>query len=557
MLIFLLGMHPDGHAASQQPFFQYMLLTGDRHYFTNTNQIITSKKFIANKYNPFYSQSWFGSTVYKDWSTECVNLSAYMGQEVSVLFIVGDCSYTAHGAYAYIDCLCENNNAIATMTLNNLEFCQGDQITMDATATINEDSYFLAIAEADQFGNVIVGTERSQWFVAQQAGIIDFTALLNQWNYNLKCNTYYKVKLAVSNGCTNWNETSKFIFIHCPEAVDIGQYIVMCCNNPFPVTIKDGNYLNHPTYTYNWTSSPYWGFMANNPNLPSYNYTPFVSTTFNVTVTDDYGCTLDDEINIILEQNFTVSVAVEKLGCCTYNLVPYITFTNECNLLEEDPKWLPFKHNMLNYHWSDGYTGKEHQVSPAQNTTYSLTVSNGCFTQTVSVNVEGCPELSGDFPRLNYPPSMESTSNSINEWLVISNINVPSGTPNAYKATGYRLEVVDRWGGVHLIDEQHNSCEGFNNSTIYWNGRINGTSVQNGIYTFLLTLFNNTYPWDGNYSYTPFSNNLTPNGGKKMLDRYSYICTSYGWSWWCFCNECTGGNWSNHTQWYGTIIVSN
>jgi hypothetical protein len=469
-----------------------MLLTGDRSYFTNPTQIITSKKFIADKYNPFYSQSWFGSTVYKDWSTECVNLSAYMGQEVSVLFIVGDCSYTAHGAYAFIDCLCENNNAIASMTLNDIEYCQNDEIILDGTASVNEDSYFLAVAETDKFGNVIPGTEKSQWYVAQQAGVINFTSILNQWNYNLKCNTYYKVKLAVANGCTNWNETSKIIFIRCPENVLMTNDIAMCCNNLTAVAIGDLNF--NPGYNYNWTSTPYWNFMANNPTYPSYSYTPFVSTTFNVTVTDTYGCTLEDEINILLEQDFDVEITVENLGCCSYNLVPSVNFNNECGLLlEEDPKWLQIKLNSLNYVWSDGYTGKEHQVSPAQNTTYYLTISNACFTKTVSVYVPS--NLTGNFPTIIAPNAMMPSSIiPANRKLTIREFgsNSPSDGLPAYNAKEYLLEIYDRWG--HRIRTITGGGCNVLQAEIQWDGNSDlGKPLPTGVYVWKLYFKNCTH----------------------------------------------------------------
>jgi len=107
---------PSSHSPNEKPFFQYMVLKGNRSYFSNLSQIISSKKFTADGNNPFYNNLGNG-IIYKDWSTECINLSNYIGQEVSILFFVADCALGGHGAYAYIDCLCENNDAIAKMTL--------------------------------------------------------------------------------------------------------------------------------------------------------------------------------------------------------------------------------------------------------------------------------------------------------------------------------------------------------------------------------------------------------------------------------------------------------
>lgn len=545
---------PASHSPSEKPFFQYMILDGDRSFFSNINQIITSQQFVADGNNPFYTNLGNG-VIYKDWSTECINLSAYMGQEVSILFFVADCDLGGHGAYAYIDCLCENNDAIANMTLNGSDICKEDPIIMDATASVNEDSYFISIAESDQNWFVISGTEVSQWFIAQQAGIIDITALANQWGYEFKCNRYYRIKLAVSNNCVNWNETVKLIYIRCPEDVGLGQDISLCCDNTFPLHIEDENFGDHPTYTYSWTSNPLWSFMVNNPNLPHYIYTPNQSTTFNVTVTDDYGCTLKDELNVVLLQNFTLSVYVEDLGCCSYNLVPSVNFTNEnCDLKEGDPSWLLTKYGMLNFQWSDGYNGAEHQVIPAQNTTYTLTVSNACFSQTVSVNIQGCPELSGNFPRLDHPSLMKSNANSKNDWLVIWNDALALNAPNAYKATGYNLRVWNRWGELIREKKVHDVCEGITNTDIYWNGRTNnGTSVQNGIYNFRLTLYNVSHPFTSGTNGNPNHHE----GGLSNLDWHHYICTQTS-PWYCFwCNPCSNSSFVNETKHTNSIEVRN
>ncbi|MDT8412787.1 MAG: hypothetical protein RQ875_10015 [Vicingaceae bacterium] len=175
------------HKANEQPFFQYLFLQGNRSYFTSTSQIIASKKFTSSANDPFFSNAGNG-VLYKDWSTECINLSSYIGQEVSFLFLVADCSLGGHGAYAYIDCLCENNDAKATMTLNDNAFCMGDQIIMDGSASVNEDSYFVSIAESDQNWYVIPGTEKHKWFIAQQTGIVNINTLASQIGFTFKCN---------------------------------------------------------------------------------------------------------------------------------------------------------------------------------------------------------------------------------------------------------------------------------------------------------------------------------------------------------------------------------
>lgn len=478
------------HKANEQPFFQYLFLQGNRSFFTNVNQIITSKKFTSSVNDPFFSNTGNG-VLYKDWSTECINLSSYIGQEVSFLFLVADCSLGGHGAYAYVDCLCENNDAKATMTLNNNTFCMGDQIVMDGSASVNEDSYFVSIAESDQNWNVVPGTEKSKWFVAQQAGIVNINALASQIGFEFKCNRYYRIKLAVNNNCVVWDETVQLIYIRCPEDVGFGQDIIMCCNNIFPIIIEDENYNDHPSYTYNWTSDPVWSFMATVNDLHSYTYTPTQSTTFNVTVTDDYGCTLEDERNVILLQPFSVFVEVEPLGCCSYKLIPIITFEScpntQINL--EDPKWAAIKLQMLNFQWSDGFNGAIRTVAFGQNTTLTLNVSSACFSKQVSVSVPKSP-VTNSFPTL-IAPNAFIPSSSNNSKLIIREFgpNAPADGQPAYNATSYRLRVFNRWGGIlkEIIKENCPLLQG----EIVWDGRNNsGNIVPLGVYVYTLELKN-------------------------------------------------------------------
>ena len=515
-------INPGSHTPSQKPFIQYMLLQGNTSAFTTAN-LITSKKFVADGNNPFYTALSNG-IVYKDWSTECINLSAYMGQQVSFLFIEADCALGAHGAYAYVDCLCENNDAIASMTLNGNDFCLDDPIIMDGSATVNEDSYFVSIAESDAYWYVIPGTEKSQWFVAQQTGNIDISALANQLGFQFQCNRYYKIKLAVSNSCVPWNETSELIYIRCPEDVGIGQDINLCCNSLFPITIEDENYSDHPTYTYNWISNPPW--LVQNPTVPAFTYTPHQSATFNVTVTDDYGCTLEDELNVIIEQDFEVTLSYEELGCCSKLLMPSINLIKCEGIFEEDPTWKFKKLQQLTYLWSDGSTDMEHQVNPNQNTTYTLTVSNACYSHTASITVPKTP--SGNFTTLitasGFTPS---SSNPLANKLIIREFGptAPFDGQPAYNATGYWLTVYSRWGGmVRKVKEikVNKKCP-LLQGEIVWDGTDdNGNILPIGVYVYTLQLKNECRGVDWTNS-CDFFGSASSNATN---------CAKQCWQWW-------------------------
>lgn len=80
---------------------------------------------ITNQYNTIVN--------YKNWTTVGMDLSAYIGQTVTIEFRTGDCSLGAHYGYAYIDCYC------SPLAINS-DFCPG-LATATLTAPVGFASY--------------------------------------------------------------------------------------------------------------------------------------------------------------------------------------------------------------------------------------------------------------------------------------------------------------------------------------------------------------------------------------------------------------------------------
>jgi len=59
---------------------------------------------------------------YKDWVTKSFDLSAYLGQNVTIEFISSDCNQTGHAGWAYIDCACQS--MVLSLNGNELPFGQ-------------------------------------------------------------------------------------------------------------------------------------------------------------------------------------------------------------------------------------------------------------------------------------------------------------------------------------------------------------------------------------------------------------------------------------------------
>ncbi len=95
---------PD-HSQSEQPRFQIRVLNAAGalidpvcgEYTVVSGGNIPGFQTCANS---------FGDVRYKDWTTVGLDLSAYIGQTISIEFATGDCSLGGHFGYAYVDAYC-------------------------------------------------------------------------------------------------------------------------------------------------------------------------------------------------------------------------------------------------------------------------------------------------------------------------------------------------------------------------------------------------------------------------------------------------------------------
>jgi gliding motility-associated-like protein len=91
-----------GHAIIDQPSFQIEMLDS-----SNTQIPCTFYNVAAGQNIPgFLSSTNCASVVYKPWSSVSVDLTSYIGQNVTIRFTTYDCSLGGHYAYAYIDGNC-------------------------------------------------------------------------------------------------------------------------------------------------------------------------------------------------------------------------------------------------------------------------------------------------------------------------------------------------------------------------------------------------------------------------------------------------------------------
>jgi hypothetical protein len=464
--------NPGDHSADQQPFFGYYIVRGPSIFWSFSppwayNHMVTNGFVVADSSNPFFKS--VGGKVYREWTPVCADLSMYLGETMTIVFYTADCSASQHFGYAYIDGLCLSNEAVAAFAMPK-EICASATLLADGSASTSETSCFWSIEESDANWGRNPATEVYEWFVAQQAGQIDLTAFYASKGGHFKCNTYYRIKLAVSNNCTPWNETVQLLHVTCPVVTAGPDACVSCVPNGQFTHLGVGN-PSGPGFTYIW--SPATGL--NNPASPSPLHTQgsvAYPITYTVQVTDAKGCSNSDRVTLYCKKPAVeIGVVVE---CCKVTLTAYAT-------------------DAANIEWSTGQSGTVIEV--VHSGTYTVTVSNPCGSASASVVVPATSGLTGDFSPIAaesmFSPPSGSSSPPMSDVMHIKDVLAGSpagiaGVPNSYNATDYKLEIFDRWGNLFKTVTGH-SCDGFTNWSIAWDGTDDqGTLVQQDTYVWML-----------------------------------------------------------------------
>lgn len=448
--------NPHDHTSNQQPFFGYYILRGSSIDYSPgipgslpANLPVAWQHLVADSNNPFFKST--GGIVYRDWTPTCVNLSKYVGQKMTIVFYTADCSQGQHYGYAYIDGLCLNNDAVASFTMPD-EICAGADLLADGGASSNETSHFWSIEESDANWGRKPETEVSQWFVAQQAGETNLTSFYASKGGQFKCNTYYRIKLAVSNECTPWNETVQLLHVKCPPVTAGPNLCVSCTPNGDLTRLGFGN-LASPDLTYTW--SPVTGL--NNPFSPSPFHTEgsvAYPMTYTVTVTDAEDCANSEQVTLYCQPP-SIDILMGH-DCCKATLTAVAAGYESIN-------------------WSTGQSGVT-SIDVTSPGTYSVTVTNPCGDTTKSVVVPPIPGLTGFFnpiaANIRFCPPSGYAERGCADKLYIKDViagNGATGVPNAYNATKYELEIFDRWG-LLVKTIKGESCDGFPNWSIAWDG---------------------------------------------------------------------------------------
>lgn len=472
---YALVLEDGGHPQGDQPFFNLSIFA-NRNVVPFGIDVLNYKTWVAQLSNPEYKRSTVNSgVIYRDWSCVNIDLSGRMGQTVTISLTTSDCAPGAHFGYAYID-FCAIPNAVADISMSPVVCGNSSPIMANASSSQNEENYFWEVAEADANWVVKNGTARSEWFKGQ-AGQIDVRNFYTSKGGVLKCNTYYKVKIAVQNSCTPWSESSALIYIDCPAQVFAGPD--KCCPNGTCGNLPLGTSPS-AGYMYAWSSNiPSNTNCLSNKNIPNPIFNPacmpnwgtgYISYT--LSATSSSGCTTTDELRIYKQAPGNLHLTQVSVAC--------------------GMKVIATGDRIAQYHWTWTENGQSHSsdepeviISPMNPTTLTLTASNACGNATISTTITPSTVIKGDFTAITYNSLITSSAPD----LIITEWGKNYGVSPAYNATDYELYFLDRWGAWVLVNSASN-ISGLWNGQITWDGKFMGSLVPDGVYTLQLRMKN-------------------------------------------------------------------
>lgn len=155
---------PLSHQANRLPYFTVRIFDAQGDTVNCGNYSVIANSTTAPSYSAIQP-----NILYKDWETVITNLSAFMGQTITLEFTAGDCALGAHYGYAYVDASCNIGEVTATQDT----ICPGVFSTL--TAPIGADIYTWSNGDTGQSITVDSAGTYTVTMTPFQAGACDFS----------------------------------------------------------------------------------------------------------------------------------------------------------------------------------------------------------------------------------------------------------------------------------------------------------------------------------------------------------------------------------------------
>jgi gliding motility-associated-like protein len=377
-----------GHTVSEQPSFQVEMIDS-----TGAQVPCTFYNVAAGGNIPgFFSSQTQAGVVYKPWTNVLVDLTNYIGQNITIRFTTYDCALGGHYGYAYIDGSCQ---AFVTGSADSV--CAGTAKNFCAPNGLGSYTW----------NGPGINNQTAQCINAVSAGV-------------------YTCQTTLLTGCTGPVFTYTLYNYPSPVASFTTSALNACSTQQS--FINNSSIANGTIASYSWNFGNGTSTQAN----PTNNFPGSGTYSVNLVTTSNHGCQGDTLQYVIIYPPPVISFAAP--ASCMNAMV---NFTNTSNVSSG---------SITSYTWTFGNGGTSQLVNPSVNYTafgnfpvnLSGTSDKGCVGATVNnITIHPLPTVSfygsnvcqGNGTNFYNTSSINNGTISSFTWDLDNN-----GTPDAYTA---------------------------------------------------------------------------------------------------------------------------
>jgi gliding motility-associated-like protein len=480
-----------GHIAAEQPSFQIDMLDANGVQIPCTFYQVSAGQGIPG----FINSTNCAGVIYKPWTTVSVDLSAYIGQDVTIRFTTYDCALGGHFAYAYIDGSC----LAYTIT-------QMDSLCVGSTTQICAPDGF-------------------QTYTWSGPGIV---------NQNANCITVanpgvYSVQLTSVTGC----QSPVINYQVSNHPTPIADFNVVGGNNSCNLTVafdNNSSISNTNQLNYMWDFGDGTTSFMEQPSHTYLTYGTYVVTLITTSVLT--GCS-DTTVRTLTIDNPPTPIYTGLGGCAG----SFVSFVNQTQNLVGNESWLwNFGDNTFDSQQSAVHL---YPVAGTYNVSLTVTTINGCSANTAGqvtisplpvANFSGTNVCLGQLSVFTDLSTVSSGSINSWEWDFDNNGSIDNLSQNpayAFNTAGLH--------DVELFIQSNNGClSSFNTSVYVYPNPQAAFSTSNVCVNFAATFQNTSsiatpsqiqsYAW--NFGDASSSNLMNPNHQFANAGTYNVSLTA-------------------------------
>ena len=340
-----------GHSAGEQPYFSIEMDDQSNNLIPCSQYYVTSGGQIPGFLT---SATCTPGVAYKPWTTVNVDLSTYVGQNVTIKFIAAGCIYAGHYGYAYVDASC-----LPYQITTNDSLCAGGTITLTAPA----------------------GAATYAWSPGGQT----------TQSINVSTAGSYSVTMTSVTGCTTTLTTNVGMY---PQPIAAFTPNAGPCSATY--TFGNTSSVSSGTLYYHWDfGDPATASDTSNIASPSYTYATAGTYTVTLIVYTASGCS--DTLTQIVNPGNGGQAAFTSTTVCQGNATQ---FTDQS-----------VGASAWDWNFGDPASGPS-DSSQVQNPTHIFSGS-GTYTVTLTAQTNPCPSVITNVITVNPPPTAAFVYNQV------------------------------------------------------------------------------------------------------------------------------------------------